>query len=114
MGSILDRRPFQPGAPESRVISRTDLVRRFGCRVVGLDISSEMIRKARSLLATGHMECFERLSFFEGHLEAMIKQLQHASETELESSEVFCMLADAVDIRARGPCMVRTRVQMPR
>ena len=90
---------------------RSDLVRRFGCRVVGLDISSEMIRKARSLLATGHMECFERLSFFEGHLEAMIKQLEHESTAELESSEVFGMLADVADIHARGSCMIRTRAQ---
>ena len=58
------------------------LVRRFGCRVVGLEISSEMIRKARSLLATSHMECFDRLSFFDGPLASLVRFLHKHDASE--------------------------------
>jgi SAM-dependent methyltransferase len=52
------------------------LVRRYGCRVVGLDIAAAMIRKARVELARSNMECFDRLAFYEGDLAALVRDLQ--------------------------------------
>ena len=52
--------------------------------MVGLDNSSEMIREARRMLATSHMECFERLTFFEGDLTALVEHL-HTARTAVQS-----------------------------
>ena len=56
------------------------LVRRFGCRVVGLDNSHAMIRKARSNLATNYSECYDRLAFFEGTIEDLVADLSQLSK----------------------------------
>ena len=63
------------------------LVRRFGCRVVGLDNSRAMVRKGRMNLNKNYPECFDRLSFFEGTIEELVEDLRVLSEGGLNHGQ---------------------------
>jgi len=51
------------------------LARRFGCRVLGLDISVGVLRQARTVLATEHQDIFHLVSFYEGTLDDLIETM---------------------------------------
>ena len=77
------------------------LVRKYGCRVVGLDTSHAMIRKARSTLAREKPESFDRVSLYFGTLEELASDLHQLYADKGGGEQMLRrLLGDAADIRA--------------